>query len=51
MDIDIKTENGTAVIDKIVKKAESEDSIYNSLKNLLFLSEDSDEADVKEEKE
>ncbi|KAI4457467.1 vesicle-trafficking protein sec22b [Holotrichia oblita] len=42
MDVAVKTEAGSAVIDKIVKRAESEDSIYNSLKNLLFVSDVSD---------
>ncbi|KAF7274295.1 hypothetical protein GWI33_013037 [Rhynchophorus ferrugineus] len=34
---------GQGVIEKLISKAESDDSIYNSLKNLLFINDYSDE--------
>lgn len=35
--------SGQEVINKIIKKSESDDSIYESLRNLLFINEYSDE--------
>ncbi|KAL1488390.1 hypothetical protein ABEB36_014864 [Hypothenemus hampei] len=37
------TKLGSQVVEQIIKKAESDDSLYDSLKNLLFISEYSDE--------
>lgn len=34
---------GKEVVEKIIKKAEKEEHLYTSLKNLLFISEYSDE--------
>ncbi|GJQ69463.1 hypothetical protein Trydic_g6570 [Trypoxylus dichotomus] len=45
MDVEPKMEAASTVVDKIIKKAESEDSIYNSLRNLLFVSDCSDMED------
>ncbi|KAF2894344.1 hypothetical protein ILUMI_11822 [Ignelater luminosus] len=41
--MDVETLNGKQVVDQIIKKAEKEESLDNSLKNLLFVSELSDE--------
>lgn len=35
--------NSSNIVDNIIKSAESDDGLYSSLKNLLFISEYSDE--------
>nr|XP_022914547.1 box C/D snoRNA protein 1 [Onthophagus taurus] len=42
-DIDEKSVSGKVVIERMLKRQESEESLYNSLKNLLFVSENSND--------
>lgn len=37
------TDDSANIVNNIIRSAEEDDSLYSSLKNLLFLSEDSDE--------